>query len=168
MTLTFRVPVCYDTEKDGKDVSGMSKTDGNIRFRTRSGQTVCDELHTEDWNGAASFKMIRAGTLGLYYKQMFRRYFIPYSEICRIYKQVQIIPVDDSPPYEHYRIIMEGSEGRIAEIMFGEGFMDRTEDNDTADHLLETLRHIESAQHIHIGYDEDSAPPSRKSIWRRT
>ena len=63
---------------------------------------------------------------------------------------------------------MEGSEGRIAEIMFGEGFMDRTEDNDTADHLLETLRHIESAQHIHIGYDEDSAPPSRKSIWRRT
>lgn len=146
----------------------MSQTGRNIKFRTHSGQVISDELHTEDYNAAASFKMIRAGTHGLYYKQMFRRYFVPYSEICRIYKQVQIIPVDDSPAYEHYRIVMEGKEGRIAEIMFGEGFMDRTEDNDAADQLMETLRHVENARHIHIGYDEDSFSPSKKSIWRRT
>lgn len=146
----------------------MSQTDRNIKFRTHSGQIVCDELHTEDFNRAAAFKMIRAGTHGLYYKQLFRRYFIPYTEICRIYKQVQIIPVDDSPAYEHYRIVMEGMKGRITEIMFGEGFMDRTEDNDAADHLLETLRHIENAQHIQIGYDEDRSSPSKKSIWHRT
>ncbi len=145
----------------------MSQSGRNIKFRTHSGRVVCDELHTEDFDGAAVFKMIRAGTHGLYYKQMFRRYFIPYSEICRIYKQVQIIPVDDSPAYEHYRIVMEGAEGRIAEIMFGEGFMNRTEDNDAADQLLETLRHIENAQHIQIGFDEGSPSPSKKSIWRR-
>lgn len=145
----------------------MSQNDRIIRFRTHTGHIICDELHTQDYNSSASFKKIRAGTQGLYYKELFRRYFIPYTDICRIYKQVQIIPVDDSPAYEHYRIIIEGNEARITEIMFGEGFMNRTEDNDAADRLLEALRHIDNAKHICIGYEDDGSAPAKKSIWRR-
>lgn len=136
----------------------MEKTDRILKFRTHDRQIICDQEHTEDFQLATIFKKIHAGNLGLYHKDLFRRYFIPYSDIERIYKQIQIIPVDDSPAYEHYRIIIEGKSGRIAEVLFGEGFMDRTEDNETADELLEALRYIEGAKHIRIGYDE----PERK------
>ena len=45
--------------------------------------------------------------------------------------------------------------------------MNRTEDNDAADRLLETLRHIDNAKHICIGYEDDGSVPAKKNIWRR-
>ena len=142
----------------------MSDTVKKIKFRTYSGSTIHDEVHSQDYRDSTSYKnKIFVGKKGIYHRDLFKKHFIPYEDIRCVYKQVQIIPVDDSPPYEQYRIIFEGDHGVITEILFGESFMNRAADNDLAEALL---RDIGSHGSIQIGYDE-SRPLQKKSIWHR-
>ena len=135
-----------------------------IKFRTHDGMRIHDIEHTDDYSSALSFKnKIHVGSLGIYHRDLFKKYFIPYEAIQRVYKQVQIITVDDSPPYEHYRIVFEGDHGIIAEVLFGESFMNRTDDDKLAEELL---NEIGKRGNILIGYDE-TQPPQKKSIWHR-
>lgn len=146
----------------------MSDNPRIYKFRLHTGGVVQDPSYSADFESAPSFKnKISAGQLGIYHKELFRRFFIPYEQISRIYKQVQIIPVDDSPAYEHYRIIIDGPNGRITDIMFGEGFMNRTEDNDLADEFLHLVEGLNAASHVQIGFqDSDLEPKSKKGFWK--
>lgn len=142
----------------------MPSDSKNTKFRTHNGASFRNEEHTNDFHAAKSFKkIIFVGSLGVYHKDLLKKYFIPYGEIRRVYKQVQIITVDDSPPYEHYRIVIEGDHGIITEILFGESFMNRTDDDKLAEELLSE---IGKHGNILIGYDE-TQPPQKKSIWHR-
>jgi len=122
-------------------------------FRDENKNKIMDAEHSADFINAEPFKKkIFLGKLGIYYKDFLKKRFVDYSHMTQIYKSVTIVTPDDSPPYEYYRIIIRGQDKEIANIIFGEGFCNRTKDNDLADELIHkvSIAHPE----IKAGYEE--------------
>ena len=91
---------------------------GKLKFRGVDKKTIDDQAHADDWNSAEEIGRVRIGKLCLYYKDLGRKYYVPYEYIDRRFTRVSIVEPDDSPPYYYYRLILVHGEKEFANLIF--------------------------------------------------
>lgn len=91
-----------------------------------------DPAILDDFNAAEAIGRARAGKLAFYYKDLGKKYYVPYDYIERAFVRVSECHPDDSPAYYYYRLILVHGEKEFANLIFNE--------EQQADSLLETLK----------------------------
>ena len=115
---------------------------GRLRFRNVDKAIIADEDHINDYNNAPSTGRVRLGKLCLYYKDLGRKYCVPYSHIDRAFCRISECQPDDSPAYYYYRLILVHEEKEFANLIFNK--------EKDVDYILDQLIHIHPD--IKIGY----------------
>jgi len=97
----------------------MSK---ELVFKGTDKKKIKDPALSEDFLSAEAFaKKVFLGKLGVYYKDFWVKYFIPYDYIHRAYKAVNIVePQEIGPVSEYYRLILKHDNKEIANVIFNE------------------------------------------------
>ena len=90
---------------------------GKLRFKGVDKKTIDDQAHIDDYNAAEEIGRVRLGKLCLYYKDLGRRYYVPYEYIDRRFTRVNTVEPDDSPAYFYYRLILVHGE-KEAQVFF--------------------------------------------------
>lgn len=91
---------------------------GKLRFRDVNKKIVDDEAHVEDWKRAEEIGRVRLGALCLYYRDLGRKYCVPYEYIDRRFTRVSTVQPDDSPAIFYYRLILVHGEKEFANLIF--------------------------------------------------
>ena len=91
---------------------------GKLRFRAVDKRTVDDAAHVDDYNSAEEIGRVRLGKLCLYYRDLGRKYCVPYEYIDRRFTRISIVEPDDSPAYFYYRLILVHGEKEFANLIF--------------------------------------------------
>ena len=93
---------------------------GRLKFRGVDKKTVSDQEHIDDYSAAEEIGRVRLGKLCLYYRDLGRRYCVPYEYIDRRFTRVSVVEPDDSPAYFYYRLILVHGEKEFANLIFKE------------------------------------------------
>ena len=115
---------------------------GRLRFRGVDKKTVSDDVHIDDYNATEPIGRVRLGKLCLYYRDLGRKYCVPYDYIDRSFVRISECQPDDSPAYYYYRLILVHDGKEFANLIFNE--------EKDADRILELLPQIRPE--IQIGY----------------
>ena len=115
---------------------------GKLNFRGVDKKWISDEAHVEDYQSAEPIGRVRLGKLCLYYRDLGRKYYVPYEYIDRSFTRISECQPDDSPAYYYYRLILVHGETEFANLIFN-----KEEDVDRI-HTLLKERHPE----IQYGY----------------
>ena len=115
---------------------------GKLKFRGVDKKWISDEAHMEDYQSAEPIGRVRLGELCLYYRDLGRKYYVPYEYIDRSFTRISECQPDDSPAYYYYRLILVHGEKEFANLIFN-----KEEDVDRI-HALLKERHSE----IQYGY----------------
>ena len=91
---------------------------GKLKFRDVNKKIVDDQAHIDDYQSAEEIGRVRIGKLCLYYKDLGRRYCVPYDYIDRRFTRVSVVEPDDSPAYFYYRLILVHDEKEFANLIF--------------------------------------------------
>ena len=91
---------------------------GKLKFRGVDKKVVDDQAHVDDYSSAEEIGRVRIGKLCLYYRDLGRKYFVPYEYIDRRFTRVSIVEPDDSPPYFYYRLILVHGDKEFANLIF--------------------------------------------------
>ena len=91
---------------------------GKLKFKGVDKKPLDDPAHVDDYTAAEEIGRVRLGTLGLYYRDLGRKYFVPYEYIDRRFTRVNIVEPDDSPAYFYYRLILVHDEKEFANLIF--------------------------------------------------
>ena len=112
---------------------------GKLRFKGVDKKYVQDQEHIDDYNAALEIGRVRLGDLCLYYRDLGKKYYVPYSYIDRTFTRISECQPDDSPAYYYYRLILVHGEEEFANLIFN-----KEEDVDRI-HALLKERHPEIA-----------------------
>ena len=93
---------------------------GKLKFRDVDKKIVDDPAHADDYNAAEEIGRVRLGKLCLYYRDLGRKYCVPYEYIDRRFTRVSVVEPDDSPAYFSYRLILVHGEKEFANLIFNE------------------------------------------------
>ena len=115
---------------------------GKLHFRSVDKKKIDDEAHVNDYRNAPETGRVRLGKLCFYYKDLGRKYLVPYEYIERAFCRISECQPDDSPAYYYYRLILVNHDKEFANLIFN-----REED---VDYLLGQLKIINPD--IQIGY----------------
>lgn len=91
---------------------------GNELFYTKTNKKIEDESYTKDYVSNEKIGRICAGSLGLYYKDLGKKYFLSYDEIHNAYIKIECVQPDDSPAYYYYRLILRDEKRIISNLIF--------------------------------------------------
>ena len=91
---------------------------GKLKFRGVDKKTISDQAHIDDYNSAEEIGRVRLGRLCLYYRDLGRKYCVPYEYIDRRFTRVSVVEPDDSPAYFYYRLILVHGEKEFANLIF--------------------------------------------------
>ena len=91
---------------------------GKLRFRNVEKKIVSDEEHVRDYEAAEVIGRVRLGRLCLYYRDLGRKYLVPYEYIDRTFTRISECQPDDSPAYYYYRLILVHGEKEFANLIF--------------------------------------------------
>ena len=91
---------------------------GKLKFKGVDKRTVDDEAHIGDYRSAEEIGRVRLGKLCLYYRDLGKKYCVPYEYIDRRFTRVSMVQPDDSPPYFYYRLILVHGEKEFANLIF--------------------------------------------------
>ena len=91
---------------------------GKPKFRGVDKKTISDQAHVDDYNDAEAIGRVRLGKLCLYYRDLGRKYYVPYEYIDRRFTRVSVVEPDDSPAYFYYRLILVHGEKEFANLIF--------------------------------------------------
>ncbi len=91
---------------------------GKLRFRGVDKKVIDDQAHADDYNSAEEIGRVRLGKLCLYYRDLGRKYYVPYEYIDRRFTRVNVVEPDDSPAYFYYRLILVHGEKEFANLIF--------------------------------------------------
>ena len=108
---------------------------GKLRFRNVDRKIVDDQAHIDDYNAAEAIGRVRLGRLCLYYKDLGRKYCVPYEYIDRRFTRVSVVEPDDSPAFFYYRLILVHGEKEFANLIF-----EKEEDVDRIHARLQEIR----------------------------
>ena len=122
---------------------------GKLRFRGPDRSRIDDDAHIEDYKNSDSIGRVTLGELCLYYRDLGKKYFVPYPYIDRAFCRISECQPDDSPAYYYYRLILMHGEKEFANLIFN-----KEEEDDT---ILQKLPERNPA--IKIGFQ---APPDGK------
>ena len=93
---------------------------GKLRFRGVDRKIIDDQEHVDDYHSAEEIGRVRLGKLCLYYRDLGRKYCVPY---------------DYSPAYFYYRLILVHGEKEFANLIF-----EKEEDVDRIHSRLQEIR----------------------------
>ena len=93
-------------------------TFGKLKFRGVDRKTIDDQAHVDDYNSAEEIGRVRLGKLGLYYRDLGRKYYVPYEYIDRRFTRVNVVEPDDSPAYFYFRLILVHDGKEFANLIF--------------------------------------------------
>ena len=108
---------------------------GKLKFRGVDKKTVDDQAHIDDYTEAEAIGRVRLGKLCLYYKDLGRKYCVPYEYIDRRFTRVSVVEPDDSPAFFYYRLILVHGEKEFANLIF-----EKEEDVDRIHARLQEIR----------------------------
>ena len=91
---------------------------GKLRFRGVDRKIIDDQEHVDDYHSAEEIGRVRLGKLCLYYRDLGRKYCVPYDYIDRRFTRVNVVEPDDSPAYFYYRLILVHGEKEFANLIF--------------------------------------------------
>ncbi len=91
---------------------------GKLRFRGVDKAIVSDEEHARDYESAEAIGRVRLGKLCLYYRDLGKKYCVPYDYIHRTFTRISECQPDDSPAYYYYRLILVHDEKEFANLIF--------------------------------------------------
>ena len=97
-----------------------SKSSKTYRFRGVDKSKISDSEHSDDYKSAEEIGRVRLGKLGFYYKDLGRRYHVPYEYIERAFTRISMVQPDDSPAYFYYRLILVHGGKEFANLIFNE------------------------------------------------
>ena len=86
---------------------------------TASPQLYSDEKLTEAYKSARTIGVLRMAEEGLFFRAHFRTWFIPYTEIRRCFRRVQLVPAKlccGKGDFAVENLVIEGEEGELAQI----------------------------------------------------
>ena len=115
---------------------------GKKVFRGPDKTKIDDAAHLEDYQNSTAIGRVTLGKLCLYYRDLGRKYFVPYEYIDRAFCRISECQPDDSPAYYYYRLILVHGEKEFANLIFNK--------EEDVDQILALLPEINSA--IQIGY----------------
>ena len=117
---------------------------GKLRFKGVDKKHISDAEHAADYEAAQAIGRVRLGKLCLYYRDLGKKYYVPYDYIDRAFCRVSECQPDDSPAYYYYRLILVHGEKEFANLIFNE--------KEDVEKILELLK----ADHptIQFGYVE--------------
>ena len=91
---------------------------GKLKFRGVDKKKISDEEHAPDYQSAEAIGRVRLGKLCLYYRDLGKKYYVPYDYIDRSFTRVSECQPDDSPAYYYYRLILVHGEKEFANLIF--------------------------------------------------
>ena len=92
---------------------------GKLRFRSPDKKTILEDAeHVEDFKASETIGRVTLGTLCLYYKDLGKKYYVPYDFIDRAFCRISETQPDDSPAYYYYRLILVHGEKEFANLIF--------------------------------------------------
>ncbi len=91
---------------------------GRLRFRGVDKKWIRDEEHIRDYQNSKPIGRVRVGDLCLYYRDLGRKYYVPYDYIDRSFTRISECQPDDSPAYYYYRLILVHGEKEFANLIF--------------------------------------------------
>lgn len=95
--------------------------DKPIRFKGPEKNVISDREHSDDFNAAEQFGRVRLGKLCLYYRDLGRKYYVPYDYIHKAFTRISQCPEDEfSNNHEYYRLILVHNEKEFANLIFNE------------------------------------------------
>lgn len=94
---------------------------GKLKFRCPDKSVISDEEHIADYNSAEEIGRVRLGKLCLYYKDLGKKYCVPYEYIERSFCRVSECHPDDSPAYYYYRLILVHGDKEFANLIYEKG-----------------------------------------------
>ncbi len=115
---------------------------GKLRFRGVDKIYINDQEHIDDYNTAEEIGRVRLGKLCLFYRDLGKKYYVPYDYIDRAFTRISECQPDDSPAYYYYRLILVHGDKEFANLIFN-----KEEEVD----LIHT-RLQEAHPHIQYGY----------------
>lgn len=115
---------------------------GRPRFRCPDGGKVSDDAHVSDYASGARYGRVTLGSLGFYYRDLGKKYCVPYGYIDRAFKRISECAPDDSPAIWYFRLILVHEGREFANLIF--------EDEKPVDAILASLP--EKNPSIAIGY----------------
>ena len=122
---------------------------GKLRFRGPDKSRIDDDAHIEDYKNSDSIGRVTLGELCLYYRDLGKKYYVPYPYIDRAFCRISECQPDDSPAYYYYRLILRHGEKEFANLIFNK--------EEEVDSILQKLP--ERNPDIKIGFQ---APPDGK------
>ena len=93
---------------------------GKTRFKGVDGKFIEDSAHIDDYASGEAIGRVTLGKLCLYYKDLGRKYYVPYEYIDRSFTRISECQPDDSPAYFYYRLILVHGEKEFANLIFNE------------------------------------------------
>ena len=108
---------------------------GKLKFKGVDKKIIDDPAHIDDYQAAEEIGRVRLGKLCLYYKDLGRRYCVPYEYIDRRFTRVSTVEPEDSPAYFYYRLILVHGEKEFANLIF-----EKEEDVDRIHARLQEIR----------------------------
>lgn len=127
---------------------------GKLKFKGVDKKTIQDEAHIEDFNSAEDYGRVRLGKLALYYKDLGKRYYVPYDYIERSFTRINIVEPDDSPAYFYYRLILCHGGKEFANLIY--------EEEAPVEKIHERLKEINPS----IEYGVDPNTPPKKGFFQ--
>ena len=115
---------------------------GKLKFRGPDRQKIDDEAHVQDYQNAEAIGRVSLGKLCLYYRDLGKKYYVPYEHIDRAFCRISECQPDDSPAYYYYRLILMHGEKEFANLIFNK--------EEEVDKILERLKEIR--EEIGIGF----------------
>ena len=91
---------------------------GQLKFRGVDKQVIRDEEHVQDYQQAEEIGRVRLGKLCLYYRDLGKKYYVPYTYIDRSFTRISECQPDDSPAYYYYRLILVHDGKEFANLIF--------------------------------------------------
>ena len=91
---------------------------GKLKFRGVDKRYVSDQEHADDYSNAEEIGRVRLGRLCLYYKDLGKKYYVPYEHIDRSFTRISECQPDDSPAYYYYRLILVHDSEEFANLIF--------------------------------------------------
>ena len=93
---------------------------GKLKFKGVDKKVISDQAHADDYSSAEEIGRVRLGKLCLYYKDLGKKYYVPYDYIERSFTRVNIVEPDDSPAYFYDRRILVHGGKEFANLIFEE------------------------------------------------
>ena len=115
---------------------------GKLRFKGVDGKFIEDSGHIDDYSSGEVVGRVTLGKLCLYYKDLGRKYYVPYDYIDRSFTRISECQPDDSPAYFYYRLILVHGEKEFANLIFNE--------EKDVEHIQQRLKEIRPE--IQFGY----------------